>query len=81
MWQFRKACHARKMLKLKKEFLKIANVRSSRNQHKVCTLNNPIKILNTNKCNMQGINTSEKRFLFVCGDIELNPGPEIFQVC
>ena len=24
---------------------------------------------------MQRINTSEKRFLFVCGDIELNPGP------
>ena len=76
MWQFRKARRARKMLKLKKEFLKIANVRSSRgNQYKVCTLNNPIKILNTNKCNMQRINTSEKRFLFVCGDIELNAGP------
>ena len=76
MWQCRKAHRARKMLKLKKEFLKIANVRSSRrNQHKVFTLNNPIKILNTNKCNMQRINTSEKRFLFVCGDIELNPGP------
>ena len=76
MWQFRKACRARKRLKLKKEFLKIANMRSSRrNQHKVCTLNNPIKILNTNKCNMQRINTSEKRFSFVCGDIELNPGP------
>ena len=76
MWQFRKARRARKMPKLKKEFLKIANVRCSRrNQHKVCTLNNPIKILNTNKCNMQRINTSEKRFLFVCGDTELNPGP------
>ena len=76
VWQFRKACRARKMLKLKKEILKIANVRSSRrNQHKVCTLNNLIKIQNTNKCNMQRINTSEKRFLFVCGDIELNPGP------
>ena len=24
---------------------------------------------------MQRINTSEKCFLFVCGDIELNPGP------
>ena len=23
---------------------------------------------------MQRINTSDKRFLFVCGDIELNPG-------
>ena len=32
------------------------------------------KIKNMNKCNMQRIKTSDKRFLFVCGDIELNPG-------
>ena len=52
MWQFRKVCHARK-IKLKKEILKIANVRSSRkNQHQFCMLNNPVKIQNTNKCNM-----------------------------
>ena len=38
------------------------------------TLNNS-KIQSTNKCNMQRIKTSDKRFLFVCGDIELNPGP------
>ena len=33
-----------------------------------------IKIKNMNKCKMQRIKTSDKR-LFVCGDIELNPGP------
>ena len=37
------------------------------------TLNN-CKILSTNKCNVQRIKSSDKRF-FVCGDIELNPGP------
>ena len=74
-WQFRRACHGRKMLKLKKEIPKISNVRSSRrSQHQLCMLNHPIKIQNTNKCNMQRMKTSEKRILFVCGDIELNPG-------
>ena len=38
------------------------------------TLNNT-KMQKTSKCNMERIKTSEKRFLFVCGDIELNPGP------
>ena len=75
-WQFRRACHGRKMLKLKKEIPKTSNVHSSgRNQHQFCTLNNPIKIQNTNKCKMQRMKTSEKRILFVCRDIELNPGP------
>ena len=74
-WQFRRVCHGRKMLKLKNEIPKISNVRSRRNQDKLCTLNNPIKIQNTNKCNMQRIKTSEKCILFVCGDIELNLGP------
>ena len=40
----------------------------------LCTLSNP-KIPNINKCNMQRIRTYEKHFLFVCGDIEFNPGP------
>ena len=39
-----------------------------------CKLNNA-KIGNTNKCNVQRIKTSDKCLLFVCGDIELNPGP------
>ena len=38
------------------------------------TLNNT-KIQNTNKCNIERIKASDKRFLFVCGDIELNPAP------
>ena len=38
------------------------------------TLNNS-KIPNTNKCNMRRIKSSDKCFLFVCGDIEFNPGP------
>ena len=76
MWKFRKPCRARKLQKfIKKETLKTANLRASRTkQHKLCTLNNP-KVQNTNKCNMQRMETANKRFLFVCGDIELNPGP------
>ena len=76
MWKFRKPCRARKLQKfIKKETLKTANLRARRTkQHKLCTLNNP-KIQNTNKCNIQRVETANKRFLFVCGDIELNPGP------
>ena len=76
MWQFRKPCRTRRMSKLiKKDNLKIANMCYSRTkQHKFCTLNNP-KILSTNKCNIQRIKTSNKRFLFTCGDVELNTGP------
>ena len=40
----------------------------------LCT-SNKTKIQNTSKCNIERIKASDKRFLFVCGDIELNPGP------
>ena len=61
MWKFWNV-RASKMQKcVKKGNLKITNL---------CT-----KIKTMNKCNMQRIKTSDKRFLFVCGDIELNPGP------
>ena len=72
MWQFCKLCRASKMQKyIKGKNLKIANMRSGRTLR---TLNNT-KIQNTSKCNIERIKTSDKRFLFVCGDIELNPGP------
>ena len=72
MWQLCKLCHTSKMQKsIKRENLKIANMRTGSTLR---TLNNS-KIQSTNKCNMQRIKTSDKRFLFVCGDIELNPGP------
>ena len=75
MWQFWKPCRASKMQKvqksIKKEHLKIANMRTCSSS---CTLSSP-KITNINKCNMQRIRTSDKRLLFACGDIELNPGP------
>ena len=55
--------------------LKITNKHTSRTRkHKLFKLNNA-KIVNTNKCNVQRIKTSYKCLLFVCGDIELNPGP------
>ena len=77
IWQFKKPCCAiKKTHKLiKKESQKIAIMRTGRTKkHKLCKLNNH-KIKNTNKCNMLRIKTSNKLFLFVCGDIELNPGP------
>ena len=77
IWQFKKPCRAiKKTHKLiKKESQKIAIMRTGRTKkHKLCKLNNH-KIKNTNKCNMLGIKTSDNLFLFVCGDIELNPGP------
>ncbi len=55
--------------------LKITNKNTSRTRkYKLFKLNNA-KIFNTNKCNVQRIKTSDKCLLFVCGDIELNPGP------
>ncbi len=77
MWQFRKSTstkfHARN--DCLKRSLKISNKRTSRTRkHKLFKLNNA-KIVNTNKCNVQRIKTCEKSLLFVCGDIELNPGP------
>ena len=47
-------------------------------KHKLLRLNN-VKI-ETNKCNMQRLKTCDKSFLFVCGDIELNPGPSNMSV-
>jgi hypothetical protein len=32
-------------------------------------------MLNSNKCDIERLNTSDKYSLFICGDIELNPGP------
>ena len=72
MWQFCKLCRASKMQKcIKRKHLKIASMRSGRTLR---TLNNT-KIQKTRKCNMERIKTYDKRLLFVCGDIELNPGP------
>ena len=75
MWRFRKPCSAKKMQNLAKK-TQITNKRTSRTRkHKLFKLN-IVKILNSNKCNMQRIKTTEKRFLLLlCGDIELNPGP------
>ena len=80
MWQFIQPCRAIKFKKTqkfeKKGSQKITIVRIGRTKkHKLYKLKNPINIKNTNKCNMQRIETSDKLFLFVCGDIELNPGP------
>ncbi len=70
MWQFRKPTKF-----AKKECLKITNKHTSRTRkHKLFKLNNA-KIVNANKCNVQRIKTSDKCLLFLCGDIELNPGP------
>ena len=33
------------------------------------------KMLNSNKCDIERLNTSDKYSLLICGDIELNPGP------
>ena len=76
MWKFRKPYRARKMQKfIQKDTLKIASICTIKTkQRKLRTPNNP-KIQNTIKCNMQRIKTANKHFLFVCGDIELNPGP------
>ena len=72
MWQFRKPTKFTKKECLKRS-LKITNKHTSRTRkHKLFKINNA---KNTNKCNMQRIKTSEKCLLFVCGDIELNPGP------
>ena len=72
MWQFCKLCRASKMQKfIKRKNLKLANMRSGRTLR---TLNNT-KIQNTSKWNIERIKASDKRFLFVYGNIELNPGP------
>jgi hypothetical protein len=53
---------------------------SSRKMHKVVNKTELInlkrtKMLNSNKCDIERLNTSDKYSLFICGDIELNPGP------
>ncbi len=74
MWQFRKPTKFANK-ESQKRSLKITNKHTSRTRkHKLFKLNNA-KIVNTNKCNVQRIKTSDKCLLFVCGDIELNPGP------
>ena len=74
MWQFRKPTKFAKK-ESQKRSLKITNKHTSRTRkHKLFKLNNA-KIVNTNKCNVQRVKTSDKCLLFVCGDIELNPGP------
>ena len=55
-------------MNIKSKNLKLANMRSGIT---LPTLNNT-KIQNTSKCNIERIKASDKRFLFVCGDIELN---------
>ncbi len=76
MWQFRKPTKFAKK-ECQKGSLKITNKNTSRTRkHKLFKLNNA-KIVNTNKCNVQRIKTSDRCLLFVCGDIELNPGPVI----
>ena len=72
MCQFCKLCRASKMQKcIKRKHLKIASMRTGRTLR---TFNNT-KIQKTSKCSMERIKTYDKRLLFVCGDIELNPGP------
>ena len=74
IWQFRKPTKFAQK-ESQKRSLKITNNHTSRTRkHKLFKLNNA-KIVNTNKCNVQRIKTSDKCLLFVCGDIELNPGP------
>ncbi len=75
MWRFRKPTKFAKKEYLKRN-LKITNKHTSRTRkHKLFKLNNAIKIVHTNKCNVQRIKTCYKCLLFVCGDVELNPGP------
>ena len=64
MWKFRKPLQKF----IKKKCPKILNMRINRKkQKKLYTLKTP-KIQSTNICNMQRIKTSDKRFLFICGD-------------
>jgi hypothetical protein len=72
MWQFRKPTITKfaKNVYLKRG-LKITNKHTTRTRkHKLFKLNKT-----ESKCNVQRIKTCGKLLLFVCGDIELNPGP------
>ena len=60
---------------VKKQPLKIAGTCPNRTQQRKLRTPNNSKIQNIIKCNMQRMKTANKRFLFVCSDIELNPGP------
>ena len=45
-------------------------------KHKLFKSNSvKLKVVGTCKCNMQRVKTSDRNFLFVSGDVELNPGP------
>ena len=59
--------------------LKNSTKRAGTRKHKLFTSNsvklNCLKVVGTSKCNMQRIKTSDRNFLFVSGDVELNPGP------
>ena len=75
MWRSRKPTKFAKKECLKRN-LKVTNKHTSRTRkHKLFKLNNAIKIVHINKCNVQRIKTCYKCLLFVCGDVELNPGP------
>ena len=76
MWKFKKSRRTKSMQKfIKKESLEIFNLCTSETkQHKLRRPNNR-KIENTFKCNMQRMMTGNKCYLFVGGDIQVNPGP------
>ena len=56
--------------------LKNSTKRVRTRKHKLFKSNSvKLKVVGTCKCNMQRIKTSDRNFLFVSGDVELNPGP------
>ena len=56
--------------------LKNSTKRARTRKHKLFKSNSvKLKVVGTSKCNMQRIKTSDRNFLFVSGDVELNPGP------
>ena len=89
MWKFRKPFHAKitkrirrvvhkqlSMSMLNLASLKNCTKRARTRKHKLFKSNSvKLKVFDTSKCNMQRIKTSDRNFLFVSGDVELNPGP------
>ena len=56
--------------------LKNSTKRARTRKHKLFKSNSvKLKVVGTCKCNMQRVKTSDRNFLFVSGDVELNPGP------
>jgi hypothetical protein len=56
--------------------LKNSTKRARTRKHKLLKSNSvKLKIVGTSKCKMRRIKTSARNFLFVSGDVELNPGP------